>query len=79
MLAVLVFSCFQGVLEREKWYETVNKMNKLQYHNLTFKWDKVLKNGPSKICGRHTKILLGSFLNTLTQMLLKFVCLSFIV
>ena len=33
------------------------------------KWDKVLKNGPSKICGRQPlKSLLGPFLNTLSQM-----------
>ena len=33
------------------------------------KWDKVFKNGPSKICGRQSlKILLGQFLNSWTQM-----------
>ena len=34
------------------------------------KWDKVFKNGPSKIFGRQpfaNKILLGPFLNTLSQ------------
>ena len=30
-------------------------------------WDKVFKNGPSKIVYLFTKILLGPFLNTLSQ------------
>ena len=31
-------------------------------------WDKVFKNGPSKICGRQPlKILLGLLLNTLSR------------
>ena len=50
------------------------------------KWEKVFKNGPSKICGRQplkhlslpfkffkgslSQILLGPFLNTLSQMVL---------
>ena len=44
-----------------------------------FIWDKVFKNGPSKICGRQPfkilkavfhKILLGPFLNTLPHLIL---------
>ena len=53
---------------------------------MTYKWDKVFKNGPSEICGRQPlenlkgygllkffkgclpQILLGPFLNTLSQM-----------
>ena len=35
-------------------------------------WDKVLKNGLSKICGRQPlKILLGPFLNTLSHLVMK--------
>ena len=47
---------------------------------IKYKWDKVFKNGPSKICGRQPlknpfkffkgclpQILLGPFLNTLSQ------------
>ena len=46
------------------------------------KWDKVFKNGPIKICGRQPlknfkgykgglpQILLGPFLNTLSQIIL---------
>ena len=45
------------------------------------KWDKVFKNGPSKICGRQPlkklkgclpQILLGPFLNTLSQIVCNY-------
>ena len=66
-------------------------IHKIWSLNQTFKWFKVFKNGPSKICGRQPlknlkwpyqfkffkgclpQVLLGPFLNTLTQMkLLRF-------
>ena len=39
----------------------------------SFKWNKVFKNWPSKICWRqpYPQILLGSFLNTLSKIFLK--------
>ena len=36
---------------------------------INYKWDKVFKNGSSKICGRQPlKILLGPSVNTWTHM-----------
>ena len=70
----------------------------MQFARFDFKWAKVFKNGPSKICGRQPLkiwsemvclsrpyqfkffkgcLLLGAFLNTLTQMMINnFDCLS---
>ena len=57
-------------------------MNKEQSYEMQFPyiWDKVFKNRPSKICGRHPfkffkgcppQILPGPFLNTLPHIILK--------
>ena len=70
---------------------TVNRVIMIEINNLIFKcetniiWNKVFKNGPSKICGRQPlknlkfkffkgclpQILLGSLLNTLSHIILK--------
>ena len=61
-----------------------NLIEQKEYSNMNLIWDKVFKDGPSKICGRKPlttslqifkgcllQILLGPFLNTLPHITLK--------
>ena len=54
---------------------TSNNLRFVKNHRMNvsriYKWDRVFKNGPAKIYGRQPQILVGTFLNTLSQIISK--------
>ena len=62
--------CLFGNFSRIDTLIQKNESFYLKYQIARIKWDKVFINGPSKICGRQPlRILLGPFLNSLSQVI----------